>query len=304
MAIAVSGVLLLSAWLCWDREPRYRGIPASSYVLESIGSKSLPTKSPYDGIREMGAELAVPALIRVIEAQDSALGRWYDQLYLKIPAGMRKPFPVPPPRERIVSTAMTALSQFGSDASPSVPMLIRLYRRNPGKVTSTLAAIGPSASNAIPVLIFGLNPTNPSLGPSALCHATAGALWRIDPSGDVTARAFGENPTGSPLQKAVRDFGLQELQAPPRWGEDSSRWATLELLSCIRSEAKQTAPAIARFLRHDNERLRAKAAETLGRLGPVVQEYAGEIRTLLGDDWLMVREAATNALKRIESQRP
>jgi HEAT repeat protein len=252
----------------------------------------------------MGPELAVPALVRVIGAQDSSLARRYSILYSKIPASVRKRFPTPSDRDRVISAAFTALAQFGAEASSAVPALIQMYEHNPVRVTSALRAIGPSASNAIPTLISGLDPTNTSLGPSALCYSTAATLWRIDPTGDFTATAFSRNQTGSALQAAVRAFGLQELSSPPGFYAASSYWITLELLGCVRSEAKQVAPTVANFLHHEDERVRARAAETLGRLGPVVQEYATEIRPLLLDDWQMVRAAATNALMAIESKRP
>ena len=301
--IAVVATLLLSGSILWNREPRYRGVPASSYVLQLIGPALLPNRSPYDGIREMGPDLAVPALIRVIEQQGSPLAGWYDVLYAKAPAKIRRLFPTPPARDRIVITALTALARFGAEASPSVPTLIRIYDRRPSQVTSTLSAIGPAASNAIPTLISGLNPTNSFLGPLALCYTTAAALWRIDPTGDLTAMALSRDQAGGALQAAIRTFGLQELGAPPGFYAASSYWTTLELLSCVRSEARQVAPTVANFLQNENERVRAKAAETLGRLGPVVGEYAKEIRPLLRDDWQMVREAATNALRAIESKR-
>ena len=300
VVIVAVTMIFLAGWLYWNTEPRYRGVPASAYVLRLIGPTSLPNKPPDDGIREMGAELAVPALLRVIEGESSRMARWYESFYARVPVNMRKPLPVPRNRDRVVATAFIALAQFGADAAPSVPRLINLYDRHPSQVTSTLGAIGPAASNAIPTLIPGLNPMNSSLGP--LSFATAAALCRIDPSGDLTAAAFLRNQNGRVLQAAVCIFGLQELNSPsPFW---SSHWADLQLLGCVRSEAKQVAPAVASFLHDENERIRAKAAETLGRLGPVVQEYAKEIRPLLLDDWRMVREAATNALIAIESKRP
>jgi len=296
--IAATVSLLMSGWFYWDREPRYQGVPASSHILHLIGPVSLPGKSPYDGIREMGSEIAVPALIRVIEVQDSTLDRWYEVFYSKIPANLRKSLPAPRDRDRVVATALTALAQFGAEASPSVPTLINIYDRNKSRVISTLSAIGQSASNAIPTLLFGLHPTN------TLCFATASALWRIDPDGDLIEGAFAKDPTSGALQIAVRDFGLQKPGSPSPFTGAYSDWGALEMLGCARSEAKQTAPFVAEFLHHEKERIRAKAAEALGRLGPVVQEYAERIRPLLRDDWQMVREAATNALVAIESKQP
>ena len=296
--IAAVATLIISAWLYRNREPRYRGIPASAYVVQLIGPTSLPRSSPLDGIREMGPDLAVPALIRVLETEDSALARRYSLFYSKLPPNMRKPFPAPRDWERLQATASYALAQFGAEASPSVPALIRLYKRKPYQVISTLVAIGPSATNAIPTLIPGLYPTN------IHCLATASALWRIDPSGNLTAAALDRNPIGSALPKAVRDYGVQQLNSPSRSSDASSRWGTLELLSCFRSEASQMAPVIVMAFHDENERVRAKAVQALAKFGPLVREHAKEIQPLLLDEQRMVRDASTNALIAIESKRP
>ena len=63
------------------------------------------------------------------------------------------------------------------------------------------------------------------------------------------------------------------------------------------------APVIAMAIHDENERIRARAVEALAKFGPLVREHAPEIRPLLLDEQRMVREAATNALKAIESQR-
>jgi hypothetical protein len=197
-----------------------------------------------------------------------------------------------------LATAWYALAQFGAEASPSVPALIRLYKRKPYQVISTLAAIGSPATNAIPTLIPGLYPTN------ILCLSTASTLWRIDPSGNLTAAALDRNPTGNALHKAVADFGVQQLNSSSHSSNASSRWGTLELLSCFRSEASQMAPVIVMAFHDENERVRAKAVLALAKFGPLVRKHAKEILPLLLDEQRMVREAATNALMAIESKQP
>lgn len=302
-AIAVSVALLLSGWLYWNREPRYRGVPASSYVLELIGPKSLPSKSPHDGIREMGPEIAVPALIRVIEAQDSSLTRWYSLFHSKLPSNMRKPFPAPRDQDRIIGTAFIALAQFGFEASPAVPALTALYKRRPRQTIPVLSAIGSSASNAVPTLIHGLHPANPH------CFEIASALWRIDPSGDLTAAALSRLPAGGELRAALRNLAAQKPgdAGLPTWSTSrwsTSRWGACEVLGCFRPDADVAVPALATFLQADSERIRAKAAQALGRFGTAARGSAQDLRPLLLDDWRMVREAATNALKAIEPPRP
>ena len=295
--VAVAASLLVSCWLYWNREPRYRGVAASSYVLELIGPSSSAVTFD-DGLREMGPEMAVPALIRVIETHNSSLARRYQHLYSKVPAVIAAVIPVPPDRHRITSLAVMGLEQFGPEASASVPTLISIYNYKPREVTETLSAIGPPASNAISTLIRGLHPTNTH------CFATVSALWRIDPSGDLTARAFTNDPTSGPLESAVVDFGLQRPGSQVRFAVTQSRVRALEMLSCLRSRTRETAPFMANLLRHQDPLTRAKAAEALGRLGPVVQKYAKEIRPLLTDERSKVREAATNSLKAIEISRP
>jgi HEAT repeat protein len=52
-----------------------------------------------------------------------------------------------------------------------------------------------------------------------------------------------------------------------------------------------------------NERLRGKAAITLGRLGPGGRDAASALRAALNDTHLNVREAAAEVLRQIEGAR-
>jgi len=239
----------------------------------------------------------VPALLRVIETEDSALARWYGFIYSKIPVNFRKPLPVPRDPDRIIATAFAALDQFGAQASPAVPSLIDLYQLHPRRTISALNAIGSSASNAVPTLIPGLHPTN------LYCFQTASALWRIDPSGDLTAAALSQLAARGELRTALRNFEAQPLSSVVQPPGTTSAWGVCEVLGCLRPEAERVVPALAALLRDENERVRARAAEALGRFGPVASDAAQEIRRLTEDRWRMVREAATNSLKAIESQR-
>jgi HEAT repeat protein len=298
LAVIAAAVASSVAWLLWNREPRYRGVPASEHIMDLIVPTSLPRSSPVDGIHEMGSELAVPGLIRVIDSEDSAWSRWYPVVHSKTPADLRKLLPTPSDSDRIVATAFFALVQFGPQAADGLPALMRLNARHRRWTISVFSAIGPAASNAIPLLVGELHPTN------AHCFPAASALWRIDRRGNLTAEAFARHPARDTLGNAILDFGLQSLTPPRRSTDASHRWIVLELLGCVRSEAKHTAPVVVTYLQDENERVRAKALEVLLRFGPIARENAEAIRPLLHDNWRTVREAATNALKAIESTPP
>lgn len=277
------------------REPRYGGMAASEYVLQSIGPTALPKTSPTDAINAMGPALAVPALCKVINSQGSSFARWHDQAFLNSPAALKKFLAPPPDRARILSVSAQALVQFGTEAAPSVPTLLAQFQKSRSRFIAVFAAIGLSASNAIPVLLPLLHPTN------ALHSSVASALWKIDPTGDGVTKALSQHFDRTNLAITIRDHCLQELNSPPRSMGHSSLWALLELAGCLRSEAKETGPVIAHFLIHENERFRAKSAETLGRLKTSDVEIVHSLKPLLTDEWLFVRVAATNALRAISS---
>jgi len=50
--------------------------------------------------------------------------------------------------------------------------------------------------------------------------------------------------------------------------------------------------------------MRSIAAESLGRLGPAASNALPGLRLLLNDEWAMVREAATNAIRGIDRGLP
>jgi hypothetical protein len=296
----ISAILILAfaAWRYWNREPRYQGVPASAYVLGLIDPNSMSRKSPLEEIRRMGSDLAVPALIRVIETQDSDLVRWYRTVHSKIPINMRKPLPVPRDPDRIIATAFFLLGELGPQSSSAVPALISLHRRHPRQTISALGAIGPAASNAVPMLIHGVHPS------SLNCFTTVSALWRIDPNGNMTASALSRLPADGRIRTALREFTLQVRdQSKPPAGTPSA-WDVCKLLALLRPEAEHAVPALTALLANENERVRAKAAEILGTFGAAALPSVNNLEGLCLDDWQMVREAATNALRVIKADHP
>ncbi|HEX4646654.1 MAG TPA: HEAT repeat domain-containing protein, partial [Verrucomicrobiae bacterium] len=84
-------------------------------------------------------------------------------------------------------------------------------------------------------------------------------------------------------------------------GTDWTRWAAASFLGSCGPEAVNATPILAEILRKDgNNRMRAKAAMTLGQIGPAAKEAVPALRQALEDEYKNVREAAAEALKKIQ----
>jgi HEAT repeat protein len=257
--------------------------------------------------------IAVQALTELMQENTSTLASWYERAYQNMPATLQKYLAKPIDRQRVLSAAVSKVTRYGSNAAPAVPVLVRLYQSTNQLVrvlvTQALGRIGPAASNAIPALVIGLHPTN-SFG----LVGNSDPLVQIDPSGDYTARAL-----ASLLQHREQESWLTNLVdkwlvlLAPRNPDDrrelwpmgidpnaGTRWAAVQALGLMRFAAPRAVPVIKYYVRDPSERMRAVAASALGRLGPEAASALPELCGLLTDEWAMVREAATNAIRRIE----
>ena len=223
----------------------------------------------------------------------------------------------------VVRAAILALGRYGPEAAPAVPMLARRYERSVAAlpkrtvysptvastsveqqfyIASALGRIGLAATSAIPALLVSLEPGSGYIGGIA-----TDTLLRIDRTGDYTERALAGLSRASShagLAAAIASNAIVELNRGVLAKSLLFRWQALEAASCVRCEAKRVVPALVSVLHQENERYRAKAAESLGRLGVAARDAVPQLRILLGDEWLMVRQAATNALIAIERRRP
>src|SRR6185436_16579454 len=100
----------------------------------------------------------------------------------------------------------------------------------------------------------------------------------------------------------VRTFRLAAAEAVLRHGDANQSWLMMDVLPRIDATSPETLQLLVAALQNSAERTRGKAAQTLGRLGPVAGAAAPELQKLLDDEWRNVREAATNALRVIESR--
>jgi HEAT repeat protein len=108
---------------------------------------------------------------------------------------------------------------------------------------------------------------------------------------------------GNLLRNAGRDALLPLLHDALHSQNDRLRWnAAVFLNEWGPEEAKKTVPVLIQaLLRHSNARFRAKAAVLLGQLGPEAKESVPALTKALQDQDATVREAAAEALKKIQA---
>ena len=100
ISVAVAGALL-ATFALQNRGPLNRGRTVNSW-LRQVFDPSRSQGEALQALREMGAQ-AVPFEIRALTRSDSALSRWYQGVYRKLP--FRKYLPEPVAAETIRSAA-------------------------------------------------------------------------------------------------------------------------------------------------------------------------------------------------------
>jgi HEAT repeat protein len=261
-------------------------------------------------LKGISQHLALRALTGLLEEGTSPFAGWYAAIYSNAPAAMQKHLSAPVDHVRILTGTLTTLREYGTNAGFAVPSLGRICEgAEPGlafvrdTAASTLGEIGPGAAPAIPSLLKGV------MGSNGLFLGTVtDALAKIDPSGDRTDQAWRgilkRSKQAAQASNLVASCVASLRHSRSTQGQSLSNasavpWTTIRFFGFIRSEASQAVPGIRVCLQHSNERIRALAATTLGRIGPAASEALPELRTLLTDEWLMVRETATNAVRAI-----
>jgi len=84
-------------------------------------------------------------------------------------------------------------------------------------------------------------------------------------------------------------------------GSAEQTWKMLNWLPQLLPEAGGTVPLLIAGLSNPSERTRGKAAQTLGQIGVLARDAVPTLLQLRTDEWRNVREAATNALKAIDT---
>ncbi len=274
---------------------------------------------PQAELDRLGTRASVEALASLLDDCHSTVSEHYVHAYSKLPKDISRFLPSPLDRDKALSAGLSLLRQFGPAAAPAVPALLRAYQSNDPKlvkmrrpIVAVLGKIGPPASSAISVLLAALSPTN-----GFQQDFVVETLIGIDPSGDAIARewkAFSRDPRCRNLASELTDWCLSALTPPPlpnaAAAEDNksrrhkalpNRWMALQILAVLRSESGRTVPVLTQYLDHENPVLRGQAACSLSMLGTAAVEALPSLRNRFTDDWGIVREAATNAVRDIES---
>jgi HEAT repeat protein len=77
-------------------------------------------------------------------------------------------------------------------------------------------------------------------------------------------------------------------------------WAAIPLLSGMSSKVPDSITILIEALKHESNRVRGKAAQALGKIGPSTQEVISALEAASRDSYSNVREAASEALLKIQ----
>ncbi|MDB6067252.1 MAG: repeat protein [Pedosphaera sp.] len=250
-------VLGTIAWLTLrQNEPVYQGKTLSAWleVYHTNPQSDDPAgleavKAADEAMRHMGTNV-IPTLLRELQAEDS-------QLKLKCVALFKKQhfiklnFTEDYLRQQAACSAFNAL---GNNGRSALPKLMALYE-NPRfynsriSIMGAIAAIGPAASPAVPILLPGLRDTNKTV---VLCLEVS--LGRIHAQPGLAVPA---------LLKCLsdRDWRVRRHAAYS--------------LSDFGADAKPAIPALVELLQDKNAAVRQTAAEVLPRIDPEAAAKAG-----------------------------
>jgi HEAT repeat protein len=269
-------VILGGAWFAnWlAREPHHRGKSLREWIV--IADDNPNDIAAHEGLRRT-ADLAVPYYVSILEGRESRLGRFYRDLWPKLPAVMQSLLTEPLAVESARVDAALVLKYTGPLARRALPSLLGCLKDPSEAIRQTaLEALGEIESDGgalLPVLIGASR--DPFYG---VRRVAIEAIDRLGPAAQTAEPALFERlQDDSPMVRACAAGAL--------W--DVARRTNEVLL------------VLARSLHDDNSTTRALSAMYLGHLGPAALPAAPELIKALKDN-KQVSEQASEALKRID----
>jgi HEAT repeat protein len=238
------------------------------------------------GIAELepAAEVIRPAMEKLLAGADAETA---DRIFTALASLGTKIMPLainalkdssPARRER----AMQVLAKVGPEAATAVPELVKIIQNPDAKhkieALFVIGAIGPKASAAVPAAVAALSHTDVQVQQTA-----AFALGKIGPEAKEAV---------TPLKKlAASSDDLVKLTAI---------WALLQIGPRSEDLVKMALPLLTAGLKSTQELVRIEAAISLGEIGKGAASALPALQAAANDSSSSVREAATEAIKKIK----
>jgi HEAT repeat protein len=281
---------MLASWALANVHPKDQQIAQRATELVVAGLQSEDPKLQAAAARVLGesslsSELTQPALEKALETASPqvvsqavhALAAQGARAVPRVVKGLQN--------EKLRKHAIKILGMIGPEASEAVPALVETMQdadeETRREAQFALAAIGPAAAPAVPELTRALDSENEEVQYSAVY-----ALGRI-----------GEQAKDS-CPELLKLLGREE-----EFPRIAAIWA-LTRIDPGRPEIVETGlPILTAALQSDRDLLRAEAASTLAEIGEAARPALPALRTALNDPSPSVRQAAENAIQRIETGR-
>ncbi|HYV39464.1 MAG TPA: sigma-70 family RNA polymerase sigma factor [Gemmataceae bacterium] len=283
-----------------------RSVPTTGEKLRPKGldfaptDYSRPSDLPYPVRTELFKNM-LPHLTRALKDSDNDVQRWVMQtISLAANVGEVSPAKLAASDLQGFSAALAdalkhadpkmrkyaaeALAWLGPEAKSTVPALIKALDASDSTdmkylLAKALAGIGPAAKDAVPVLIKTLSEKDQD----SHWHAAIQALGRIGPAAKDAVPALIN------MAKS-EDYSLEAIIA----------------IGLIGPSAKDAVPTLIELLKDKHAHVRLEVVIALGNIGPEAKTAIPALTTLVGSigeaspqEWIAVRTAATEALKKI-----
>jgi hypothetical protein len=275
LLLAVIAAISLMSSLRQPREPEYDGVPLSDYLRSLTYSQVRLERSARDAIRAMGSN-AVPFLIQILDARESRLKMWFNEVANR-QSFVRFHFEPLEPRQ---VQAVMACQELGPVAAPAIPSLARLIE-DPQLGSWVVAALAEISPQTFPLLTNAMNSRWPA----------------------TRFAAVGQLRLARPRERAVPPL-LMALGSQ----ESNVRSIAAESLGALGLHSPEVVAALTACLDDPNTNVRMIAARSLGWCGSAA---AGSVPKLLelyrSQDGMPDQQSIAEALVSIEPtavQRP
>lgn len=330
LAALILGVIVVVG--SWSREPSYRGRTLTSWLRQYSGAPrdyTQPTSEAAVAIRAIGAERAMPHLLRMAQAQDGPIRRWIIRKNRNwdIPClSMRE-------AEMTQEFAIAGFEALGTNCASAVPQLVRLIGDTNYACTAVRCLVGIGKPAEGPVCQALTNPSPEVRGIAAwqLTRVTDDPevyLARLngplnDPNARVRSAAVLALRSQAHHPEAVIPLLVKALQDPD---QNVSRYAAgllgnlgtngvkafdalsdvaqsgnaprdrHAMRSLVSIDPDRALPTVLRWLRSSEATRRAQAASILGEANRVTPKIVAALKAAIPDADSGVRSAATTAL--------